>query len=249
MKRRKRSCTKKVLNTDNLIDYKCCICLDMIICPASLECGHTICLNCGIKSSIKACPMCRRPIGKGGLCKNILLHKLMKHKFGDIYTLKYNLFKTIFSYYNSPRFETLCDIILDVIISDEVLGVSKLPKLDEIISYIRTHNLSEIEYNDVECKLCITKLLSTKEIIQVQDRFITNDTEWILEKISDMDVSLSSDFLLDCLSSPIEEYFEDYPDFVNYIVRRRQQHRPYTFDVNQLEHSVGELIVKGEIVL
>lgn len=65
-------------------EFKCLICIDLLVEPVTTMCGHTFCKSCLIKYlKIKLnCPMCRKPIlqSKDSLAKNVLFENLIKSK-------------------------------------------------------------------------------------------------------------------------------------------------------------------------
>lgn len=83
-KRRKRSKKHK-----NIRDYiaeamVCTVCLDIIILPVTLDCGHSMCMSCYLNlltRSMVTCPSCQQPMSC--LLKENYLLSDMLEKFGD----------------------------------------------------------------------------------------------------------------------------------------------------------------------
>ena len=69
--------------------YECMICMDLLIEPVTIQCGHTFCKLClaGCITSLRKCPICRKPIYQliDNISKNFLLESLIKEKYPERY--------------------------------------------------------------------------------------------------------------------------------------------------------------------
>ena len=107
-------------------EYTCTICLELLCHPATLICQHSFCINCISNVNVNAkivCPLCRCTSYVSKLSKNILLHKILLEKFGDVYKQRCNNVEksriiTIVknSYINSTRSKNVVTAINDVCI-------------------------------------------------------------------------------------------------------------------------------------
>ena len=76
------------MEDDNISDeYKCQICLDLLVEPTTTVCGHSFCKTCLIQflesNSEQKCPLCRSPIYQliENINKNISLENIIKNLF------------------------------------------------------------------------------------------------------------------------------------------------------------------------
>jgi len=63
-------------------DFECSLCLNLLLDPVSVACGHTFCRTCINRSSEyrTACPLCRKPVHVGGGV-NVLLANIIAERF------------------------------------------------------------------------------------------------------------------------------------------------------------------------
>ena len=88
------------MEEDDISDeYKCQICLDLLVEPTTTVCGHSFCKNCLIQflesNSEQKCPLCRSPIYQliENINKNISLENIIKNLFPIKYEQRMKLIK------------------------------------------------------------------------------------------------------------------------------------------------------------
>ena len=197
------------MGTDDLkralqnIDFKCVVCLDLLIAPVSLECGHTLCLMCCENLINRVCPTCRGNITSPS--KNILLSDVLETIYGPDYALRCNKAETMKKYYGGERFDTLSDIITDSISNGELNPHDPNHKgifitIESLIKTLILMRIDNIKYTIPEIKLCIHKLLKDKNIVQCKNYLLLNAKNWILEKILKFESDLTEQEILLMLS-------------------------------------------------
>lgn len=229
-------------NDEHSKDYDCVICMELLRYPVALECGHTMCLECGQKLHHKMCPICRYHFTSNRLNKSLLLHKFMKKRFGQVYISKCKERKLIKEYYSSGRYEMLCDIMIDTMTEGKT-PTEMFYTRKSLVEYLSQLDMGEFKFHIDECKLCIEKLITDNEILQVREYMLLADNEWILEKLVKIKHLLDSDVLLECLSLNVEENCDEHPELGEELTRRRRRNSPkHKETVDDIEQRIVQII-------
>lgn len=229
-------------------EFKCPICLEILIFPASLECGHTMCLECGQNMLKKICPVCRAQI-KGKLQKNVLLDYFMKKRFGDIYTQKCNSKQDKSKYMKSARYELLRNVIENIATQGDLLHENEdfkgLPMTYQKLM-TQIHTTTNIGFAQAEIEFTIDKMLSSQELIQIRNFIVVNNTDVIMQTISECVDHIDSDLMFEMLATPISVYMDDYPEIgAEMHKRRKRKIQDRDYDPQKNEHQMLKLIKKG----
>lgn len=231
-------------------DYKCPICIELLKFPVSLQCGHTMCLECGEKLDKKICPICRCPI-RGLLKKNVVMDALMAKMFGDVYKKKCDERKYIKIYKKSCRYAILHDLIYDTMsmgdMENELVYLQgffydKERLIKRVYKDINAM-MEKRKYYMVEIRFMIGNMVWDRELIEVRGLIMINETDSILETISDYKEYLDSETLLECLASALDDYIDEYPEIGAEVHKRRKKNVcSLKSDMMENEQIISEMI-------
>lgn len=253
----KRKIDEITINDVKDSDFNCVVCLDLLIEPASLMCGHNICMICADRLEEKICPMCRIPFKTIYLQKNLLLSKIIQSLHTEEYNAKLHDQELRKKYYASERWDVLNDLVIDVISdgkneSSENLEKSKDPvflcTLQDVIEFVKK---KEIEYNftyhDEEIKLCLLEKEKSEQIIYIGDRYIGYSEDVITDKMVELDKYLSNEDLMFLLAALVKDSVSD--DVESLLDRRIQKSRKEKYDISSIEEHIVNKLKNKEILL
>lgn len=194
------------------IDFNCIICMELLISPVSLECGHTMCLMCCEQLIKRVCPVCRRNIAAPS--KNVLLCNILKAIHGPDYAYKCEKSEMMKKYYGGNRFDMLCDVVTDSISNGELNPCDPEHKgifitVHSLIKSLVSESINNIRYIVPEVKLCIHKLIREKHIVQCKNYMLLNAKDWILDRVIKYESVLSEQELLFMISGIIKSELSD----------------------------------------
>lgn len=232
-------------------DLQCVVCIDLLLSPVSLECGHTMCLRCAQKLKNRKCPTCRQSFAT--LSKNILLCSILENLYGPEYNTRCNKVEAIQKYYGGERFDTLCDVITDMVSSGEQIPHDPNTKgifitVESIITQILHTKLENVRYTIPEVKLCIMELINDKCIFQHKNYLLLNSTDWIKDKIIKYERFMLPEDILYILSPVIKSSWDSE---IGSIIKTRRVKLAYSIveDTEKEEDHIYELIKTKKIEL
>lgn len=232
------------------IEFQCIVCVDILKAPASLECGHTLCLMCADRLYNRICPICRQPFTT--LSKNLLLCSILAGMFGDDYVQLCEKACTIKKYYGSDRFDTLLDMIIDLITDGDQNTGSEDTKgtfitVESLIQHITTSSINKkFNYIISEIKLCLNFAFKEKDIFQVHNLLFINGSDWICDKLEKYAPYIDSDVMLLALSGSIKSSIHSGLG-ERLKKKRRTEITTKTDDIEELEEVIHRLIVNKKI--
>lgn len=161
-----------------LTSVQCPICLDVLIEPLTLPCGHNVCKDCELDVPIvqnqyhqhksgehKLCSMCRQPYSETPKI-NKLLHDIIKENLGEEYTNKMNRKNTkrhinteMHKYIADKRFKSINKLVLNTIKSNA--GID----FEDLASILST-------YSNCELLIHIRSLHQTGRVIVIGNDII-----------------------------------------------------------------------------
>ena len=243
--------SKRKISDD--VDLNCIVCTDVLCEPVSLKCGHTICYECVQRLKKTECPVCRQGFSSTGLKKNLILSKILEDLYKDEYTVRSKKRECIRFYYGSERFDLLCDLVTDIVDRGKDIGEAPLDNgdpntffvtMEDIIESVLASDITKNKYLDTEVKACVYQQLNDKIIIQSGDLYMLNGTDWILEKIINMEKKLSNDDLL-CMLTPIVKSY-DY-DLGKILKNRKRKHTSQHIELTELNDEICNQINSKKI--
>ena len=138
IQRERRKCDLLYLSMDD-ITFCCPVCLDALLGPHTLHCGHNFCRIC-IKQLTDACPLCKTVNVCGQVAENKLLTELLTPHISN-YSHRDNVAKAKVKYDSSPRRASIRDKLVAL--------VDKASTLDNIRDYMVSHSITpdEVQYH------------------------------------------------------------------------------------------------------
>ena len=149
--------------------YECMICMDLLIEPVTIQCGHTFCKLClaGCITSLHKCPICRKPIYQliDNISKNFLLESLIKEKYPERYNQRLKALQPQLGKFNEDTV-TMNNSIPSLILPNSIIPpqTSKTVFVQALQNQIQVDTIQISSINDK-----IITVIPTNEVIIAQN--------------------------------------------------------------------------------
>lgn len=150
-------------------NYECMICMDLLIEPVTIQCGHTFCKLClaGCITSLHKCPICRKPIYQliDNISKNFLLEALIKEKYPERYAQRLKTLQPQLEKFNDDTV-TMNNSIPTLILQNIIIPpqTSKTVSISTLQNQIQIDTVQISSINDK-----IITVIPTNEVIVSQN--------------------------------------------------------------------------------
>ena len=146
-------------------NYECMICMDLLIEPVTIQCGHTFCKLClaNCISTTHKCPICRKSIYQSidNISKNFLLESLIKEKYPEKYQQKMESLSAQYQKLNTDS-QNINNAIPSLIVPN----VYVLPQMMSMIAIPMDNNQVQVDtiaISSINDKMIV--LIPTNELI------------------------------------------------------------------------------------